>query len=103
MRRPLAALLAVAAVLAPCHPVVAQRAQTRPGTLAGLRFTLPARFTPVPALSDAETAVYADTVRDEWAFVALLPRAAARPAVVGRLAGRLNGTVAGSAQAGVEW
>ncbi|MFL5537506.1 MAG: hypothetical protein ACJ8J0_00850 [Longimicrobiaceae bacterium] len=101
MRRPFLALLAVAATLAPWHALDAQRAGTRAGVLHGLRYTLPARFTPAASLSDAGTAVYADTARHEWAAVALLPHAAERPAVIRSLLRRLGGAALG--REGVEW
>jgi hypothetical protein len=103
MRRSFVVLLTAAAALAWCRSLAAQPAASRASVLDGLRFTLPARFTPAALPGDAGTAVYADAARHEWAAVALLPRDAARPAVIRRLAQRLASAALGGRGEGVEW
>ncbi|MFL5541232.1 MAG: hypothetical protein ACJ8J0_19755 [Longimicrobiaceae bacterium] len=67
-----------------------------------MAFSVPPAFSPVPALSDGTTAVYADTATHVWLFVATLHAVEERRALFHRLASSLGAQVFG-ARGGVEW
>lgn len=103
MRRTLL-VLAVSGALLPVLPLHAQPIpmETRPATFAGLHFLVPAGFTPVPALSDDRTAVFASSSGSAWAFVSPLPSASLRPELIRTLTRRLAIGALGGAE-GLEW
>jgi hypothetical protein len=101
MRTTLGLLLATAGVAA-AHPLHAQPDARRAATVDGVAFSVPPAFSPVPALSDGTTAVYADTATHVWLFVATLHAVEERRALFHRLASSLGARVFG-ARGGVEW
>jgi hypothetical protein len=100
MRKTLRLLLVAA--LAAVHPLHAQPNPLRAATVDGVAFAVPAAFSPVPALSDGTTAVYADTATRVWLFVATLRAVEERQALFRRLASSLGAQVFG-ARGAVEW
>jgi hypothetical protein len=95
---------ALAAVLGCAFPAAAQPAPpTTPASLDGMAFPVVSRFQPVPALSDANLAVFADTRARTAVFVATVPQGTHRTDAMARARENAARAALGGEPRPIEW